>query len=68
MSEQLQQFIIVAGFGALCFGWGYLSAFMARPGAVTAAVTGAVTREAVIIHGFLILVMLAALVTHFVAQ
>jgi hypothetical protein len=28
MSEQLQQFIGVAGFGALCFGCGYLIAFM----------------------------------------
>jgi len=28
MSEQLQQFIIVAAFGVLCFGCGYLIAFI----------------------------------------
>jgi hypothetical protein len=28
MSEQLQQFIIVAAFGGLCFGCGYLIAYV----------------------------------------
>jgi hypothetical protein len=28
MGEQLQQFIVVAGFGAICFGCGYLIAFI----------------------------------------
>jgi len=26
--SDLLQFVIVAGFGALCFGWGYLIAFI----------------------------------------
>jgi len=28
MSEQLQEFIVVAGFGSICFGFGYLVAFI----------------------------------------
>jgi hypothetical protein len=28
MSDELLQFIIVVGFGALCFGCGYLMAFL----------------------------------------